>query len=662
MPAKSYVSFLFICSALIFTGALKTEAQELPADFDMSRILDASYIPQNLTKWLWLEQNINDRHLGTYIKALDHSALDRRFDPKNQPVFEIGYLEIPNSEARFRLDPKGLSPAAQAVQFFTRDGVTYQRFFIHPLMEDKYQSEAKLWGEAYTDSNGKTKYRPKHGPFIASLTSSLRSFVVWNREHPEEFIGEKVSLAVVVQVDRKNDIDKLERAYAINQVMAEIPTEDKAYYHFDTFREPMIQNTAHLAHGGKHYGNIVRDFDGPMVYPSGAPKYIPGFALTASPNRGSKPILIQMIEQSGLSPSEFIQTKVIKPLIQAYAYLTFKHGIVGEPHQQNLLYELSAKGELTGKVIFRDLDAFKPDIELRHLLGLSDEPFVDSARPFKLLKMSKAQEFYKDSYVTFVRGVWSENIAKMMFQWLAPGTLKEPQIAEMFDQALAHEIVDHLGPSALFDEDNLSGSSNWQRFVKINRSHLQRLLSQVNWTQSSPKIDKPQSHLLLNHFSIASIFEVNPARPNSHKVFFDPNKVVENYKKLTKVARQNGVDQNVLRTEYERLTFNYRQSVKVTVPRNGYFVLNHGSISAFRQNGAPLGHVFLEPRAVIDSDHGFYEGSRYPRVEPNKAVLAMLYDYADGKISQIPAIDTHRYIYPVKEEDAGLCSELFSKL
>lgn len=670
-------------------------ADATAANFDSSRFLSINEIPAHIAEWLYHEQLVNNRFTGTIFAPLDHSELDPRFDPMSRSVILMGYLEIPVSKGAIRVDESLLPESARRVLFFKKDGVEYRRMFIHPLMEENYRDEAKLYGQTTIDAAGKKHIGLKYGEFAATLSSSMRSWVVWDRKNPKDFIGEKTSIAVVVGMDRKNDLDKLERAAAITQVTKEVSAADRKAYGFDLMVEPVTQSTSTIP-GGKYFGNITRIFP-EMSHPNGKPRLIPGFSLTSPGPNGEKPLLEQMIEASGLSAEAYVAKNIVSPLVRAYSYLTFKHGIIGEPHQQNVLFELDEKGRLTGRVFFRDLDAFKPDIELRHRLGLSDEPFLGAKRPFKVLKMAKAEHDYRRSYMSYVKGAWTESIVNMIATKAGqvPASAVGSVISEEFDKALLNELVRHFSFEAVFDAANMAASEElesleWQRenkdpkfdaerlkivrelthsgtldaFIAQNQAKLTELLPRVNWTKRPVRLTQKQAEAVVGAFSVNELFLRNYAN-NARTYIFDVNRVVEKYKALNVPKAQAGVSQTVLRKEYERLAFNYRASTIAEAPRSAYFVLNKGSISAYSSTGHDIGHAFLEPRSVVQMTGDYYTDKRYPRVEPNRAVLAQLYSFGDGKIAAIADIDTHAYTYP-KEVKAAVggavmtCSALFA--
>lgn len=672
---KSIAAFA-MAIACLFSGNVSAD---LSADFDRARFLTAKDIPAHLADWLRLEQLVNNRFTGTIFTRLDHSQLDPRFDPKNEPVVLIGYLEIPRHAASIQIDESLIPASAKDVLFFKKDGIEYVRMFIHPLMETQYEEESKLYGEKYVDSTGKTRYRPKHGEYVAALSSSIRSWVVWDRRNPQNFIGEKTSVALELGgLDRKNDLDQLARAVAITQVMKDIPAKIRQEVGFEIFPEPVSQNTSSIRNG-KTYGNITRIFPEPMSHPNGIARFAPGFSLTSPGPNFETPLLVELIAKSGKPAGEYIEQNLIEPLVRVYAYLTYVRGVVGEPHQQNVLFKRDDQGYLTQLIQLRDADAFKPDIELRHIHGHSDEPFNQSKRPYKLLKMAKAEHDYRRSYNAYVKGTWTEAIGLMIDQWkhLYPSLADGTNFAESFDKALLKELVKYFGFTAVFDSADMAASEQIEilerqhsnndpsfdpaklkearakvkqgtlaKFVAQNRAKIDSVAPGIDWNARPVSITLEQSKKIIDAFTVSELFLRNYVN-NATTYAFDVNRIVDKFKKLNVQKPQAKVSQNVLRAEYERLVFNYRGSSTEKVPASAYFVLNKGSITALSAHGNPIGHAFLEPRSTIGSGKPYYAGSKYPRIEPDLSLLAEFYAFADGKISEIKDRATRATVIPI---------------
>jgi len=683
---------------------------QLTKDFDQSRFLTVNDIPNNISPWIYLEQVVNNRNMGSnfQILPLDHSNLDARFDPMNRPVIKMGYLEIPVDESNSKVDNDGLSKRAKRVYFFKRGGKLYERMFIHPLMEHKYQAEIKQWGVPYKDDKGVTRYRVHYGDFAATLTASLRSWVTWNIKNPEEWAGPKTSLAVTVQTDRKNDLDKLERAYAVSLIVRGIDPKILEKLGVDFLLEPMVQNTFNIK-DGKSYGNINRDYgDREMVHPNGKARYAPGFAITSAGPNGEAPLLIKMIEQSGMTAENFIYEKMMGPLARINAYLTYQLGLIGELHQQNVLFELDEKGMLTGRVLIRDLDAFKPDLRMRIIRGLSAEEFLHAKRPYKLLKMGKAANYYRVSYDEYIKSNWLENIqgalerhGQHLLKESSAGRRRNQQtpianvmhqLSERVDKAMILDMIAALGPEAVFNSANMEALDTFNReefkkaenlghdetkleqakaevrspsleaFVDQNIKKLAKILPDVNWEVRPIKISKAQARVIVENFEVGEIFMRLDQFNTPMRTMFDATVMVQSFKAQSPIKPQEGVSQSVLATEYQRLVFNYRHSSVVAVPKNGFYVLGKGIITAVDAKGQPIGHVFLEPREILEGGNEYYEGSKYPRVEPNRAMLEMLYGFIDGRISSVPDVQTLKYKFPALATESLAEAEMDSVL
>ena len=376
------------------------------------------------------------------------------------------------------------------------------------------------------------------------------------------------------------------------------------------------------------------------------------------------PKIIDLINKSGLPAKTYIDQHILKPLIETYAYLTFKHGIVGEPHLQNVSFESDENGNLTGRILLKDLDAFKPDIELRHILGLADTAFLRPDRPYKLLKMAKAEEFYRISYTWYVKHNWVSNIMDTL--QLYGGRLKQGanvgNLAEVIDKMLLVEAVDYLGFRAVFNsadmrhqkivmhqewaegkkdpsfnkdtlkEERLKAAfGTLNEFVNLNKAKLKSILPEVNWEDPlTVNLTVAQTKTLLKNFTVSQVF----LRPeaNSHSTWlFDPNPMIAAKKEASKglvaeMVKQNGIDQDTLRKEFARLNFNYRTSSQAALPKSAVFVVNYGSITAYDRNSNVLSHAFLEPRDWLSTEGPYYKNAKYPRTEPDRALLEALYN------------------------------------
>jgi hypothetical protein len=64
------------------------------------------------------------------------------------------------------------------------------------------------------------------------------------------------------------------------------------------------------------------------------------------------PLLVRLIRRSRRRPEEFILETLIRPYVNAEAYLLFEHGVQHEGHTQNVLLEVDSGERLTGRLGF----------------------------------------------------------------------------------------------------------------------------------------------------------------------------------------------------------------------------------------------------------------------------------------------------------------------
>ena len=99
-----------------------------------------------------------------------------------------------------------------------------------------------------------------------------------------------------------------------------------------------------------------------------------------SKGTGGEPLIIKLIRDSGQDPKTFVQENIIRPLINQMIFLAKTEGLIGEPHEQNVLVEMES-GRLTGQFYYRDLAGFavNPDFRQRAGKSMNDIPaFIHS--------------------------------------------------------------------------------------------------------------------------------------------------------------------------------------------------------------------------------------------------------------------------------------------
>ncbi len=374
--------------------------------------------PKRLEAWLHEEQRVNDK-IMRFPESAAIGTLPKELDPTRAPMFWLPHVEIPIEEARV-LRADRLSPGTTREIVFERGGKTYVRWFVHPASTrtESFQAIMQKYGV-------KVEY-------LAMPTSSPRSLVAWNPHGGGSFVIVKTSLdAEVGELRRINPLDKGMRAVASTKAF------DAGK--IDFLREPMA-----VFPPGREFGMIVREV--PEGFPaSNGRRLVPGSSIVSSRPDGELPLLVDMIKRSGQPPMEYVRERLIEPLMRQYGEVTFRQGLVGEPHQQNVLLEVGRDGHLSGRVVLRDMDSYKVDVETRLRQGFGVRDFYPYPDPGVVGhgKLQKARTYYNDSYVEYVREDWSYMLSRGLKKHFPSVT--EKKLHDAFDARFAAEAKKHLG-------------------------------------------------------------------------------------------------------------------------------------------------------------------------------------------------------------------------
>jgi hypothetical protein len=245
---------------------------------------------------------------------------------------------------------------------------------------------------------------------------------------------------------------------------------------------------------------------------------------------------------------------------------------------------------------------------------------LDSERPFKTLKLNKSKSYFDTSWSDYIRNDWCFGLEKMIARSNLPDADKvvaQHELWRVVDRLILAEATRHLGSSAVF--------GNWSDFISRNRSRLEKLFPRVNWDE--PQLAPEDVEALLKVFTPYQVFGYSPQGyiRSARTMPFSVTEMVKRFKTAV-----GPVPPTILRKEYMRLRFNYRTSTSVLPPAGTFYVLNHGSIDAYTSNGRYFGTAMLEPRSLIASREKFYEGTPYPRREPDLDLLSRLYSAAEA--------------------------------
>jgi IucA / IucC family len=345
----------------------------------------------------WLEDQRHARRKAPRPPArvrrwlrLEQTANPRSRDPKRFAPISLSALPErarPENQPVWRLPyfeaPLGrvrVHGSARPRALFTRGGV---RVFFHPLMAEQYALDVLEYGAG-------------RETFWATPTASPRSVVVWN---DRQLFGLKLSLDVeLLGLTRLVEDSKLTRAVAVSKVLRGVRV----------LREPVS-----VATEDKKFGFIYR------ALPPDVGQLRPGFSLRLS--------------------YRLLDEKVFPALVDAFARLAFGQGLIGDLHQQNVLF--TPRYEL----VLRDLDSFKTDPELRAKRGL--------ATPEGMKLDPRA---YHRAWADELRAEWMHLAMK------ATPKAVHHRLWERLDQLLLSAAERHLGNEVVAGERAHLAKQGWQ--------------------------------------------------------------------------------------------------------------------------------------------------------------------------------------------------------
>jgi hypothetical protein len=185
--------------------------------------------------------------------------------------------------------------------------------------------------------------------FFATPTSSPRTLAMWDASG--RAFAVKVSLDVeLLGLSRLVHGSKLRRAVGIDRCVGAIAASTLRREGVSFLREPEALRVRE-----RDDGQIVRSLHPRLGHAE------PGFALFA---RGG---LLDRLPPAALFDA--LERWVVAPLARVSAFLFLQEGLLGQLHQQNVLFELGRGGRPNGRLIIRDLDSFEVDPRVRRARG-----------------------------------------------------------------------------------------------------------------------------------------------------------------------------------------------------------------------------------------------------------------------------------------------------
>lgn len=320
----------------------------------------------------------------------------KQFRPEAQQVFELPYIPIPAAQMKVAYDDPNMTANTKAnVRFIDTDGVEKVRFFYHPLYAHKYKELIEAYGARY-------------GEYWSTPTSSPRSLVAWRKDAPGKPIWVKVSLhahldyytrreadgtETKIGISRVQSAKKAHRSALVNSAFSSANNAELRSHGIEYMPEPAsyVPGDIQVSDGrggtkrvGFDRATIFREIPKALTAKNSATEYLPAFAFIKR--------LRETAQRNGKDPLSLLENGLMEPLVRSYLYLGLEHGLQGEMHTQNFLLEVRKETGLpTGKIMVKDLDGYRMDLDMRIRNG-KDIGFLENySNPFEWAKHSATQ-------------------------------------------------------------------------------------------------------------------------------------------------------------------------------------------------------------------------------------------------------------------------------
>ncbi len=412
-------------------------------------------------KELYYEQKVNNRTYGSFQIDLP-SGFPEQYDPLKETSFDIGYLEIPFEALQHWHSDDFRGQAMEMLLVSRHDGVKW-RFFIHPLSETYYEKLIHEYGPL------------KKGEYRAYSKASFRTLVIEDIKDPSKQIELKVSLdQFILGLTRVVDRKELYRSFILNKVIREIPQQILQKYRMNFIYEDLQvvdpqTGTGFLMKMDPRFENDRRVL-------------IPATAIFSREPGERQSMLANWIRKSKGRPVDFIKERILRPLYRAIIYMSYQEGLVGQPHPQNIVFAL-VDGKLQDQVFIRDLEAFRPDPEMRTLLGKTNEYFFETDRPAEDLFLYGFDYFEKHGVFTSKK--WRPQIAAVL-QELGYKRNRAISVAEQIvEEVLLEQIEEQLN----FTKAQVKAAAIPAESVLTTTARLQKARLAQGSSQTYPVLD-----------------------------------------------------------------------------------------------------------------------------------------------------------------------------
>lgn len=289
---------------------------------------------------------------GKILPALsNYGVLPSEFKPSQQTEHQLITLLIPEKDLPKIHLADHISMNAKDILFVEKAGRRYVRFFILPTPSmrtyyaeeiAKYQADSKIW-LGYQQSSGRT---------LTVIDSENHFAPICLKLSLNERMGGGNRLIEDYQTVRGPKVSEL---------LYHAPKSALSSWSY-------FPETAGVEGPNGKGGLIIREFPPEML--ADTHFAIPLFALVNS--KRSTLYLDELAQAANKTRQAFLLEEVIFPLIDTYADLSLRLGLIPELHQQNTLLLINKQTKQIDSILFRDLDAVSTDHILRTSTNITE--------------------------------------------------------------------------------------------------------------------------------------------------------------------------------------------------------------------------------------------------------------------------------------------------
>jgi hypothetical protein len=395
-----------------------------------------------------------------------------QFSPTAERWFYLPHLEIPMSD----IEKINISPFIRSsykdLIVFKKGGREYVRYFLHPFRElQNYGDLIKKYPLVYH--------------YVARPTSSPRSLIVIDPADPKHTEWVKVSMHVkVTSLQRRQKLEKLARALAVNDMLEAIPPATVKALDFDWLAEPISVKlpTKEEVIIGRDMSNYLKGREGQRLRST--------FALFQGIEQQDPPVH-EMVQKSGMKQLSFFTRYFIKPVVSVFAYLGFEEGIQWGIHTANYMTVQGGNGLPTGKIVLKDFDGSWIDPELRALKGKSfkniaeymNEPFAEFMFPSATGRNSGERQHFGEIYNRYLRNAGGFNSLSSLIYGYMSKYCREAFCKDK--EALKQKIQDTIDESMIAEIKKYTGLDYGLADMKAGHLKINGLNRAVNTLRQS---------------------------------------------------------------------------------------------------------------------------------------------------------------------------------